>query len=110
MQFVLDVRQFLRVGNDTNNLNVLGLHFDRQHRKGLHHSNAGHWVRRQTLGAGCSPRKIAALRVANSPKLVARNPKIVWMIGETCASLPLRRSAKSSARASAVYGGTPAAS
>ena len=54
--------------------------------------------------------EIAAWRMANSSKLVVRHPKIVWMIGDTCASLPLRRSAKSSARASAVYGGTPAAS
>ena len=66
-------------------------------------------ARRQTFGADRSPRKIAAFHLANSSKLLARRPRIPWMIGETCASLPLRRSAKSSARASAMYGGTPAA-
>ncbi len=64
----------------------------------------------QTFGAGFSPRKTAAWRRANSSKLVARQPKIVGMTGETWDSFPLRRSAKSSSRPSARNGGTPAAS
>src|SRR2546421_12518596 len=59
-------------------------------------------VKHQTFGTACSPRKMAALRLANSSKLVGRHPTSVWMRGETCASLPLRRSPKSSASASAV--------
>src|SRR5262249_46855721 len=64
----------------------------------------------QSFGAGCSPRKIAAWRWANSAKEVGRIPKTSGITGETCASLPFLRSANNSARASAMYGGIPAAS
>src|ERR1700683_4778777 len=64
----------------------------------------------QTFGGACSPRKIAAFRAANSAKLVGRRPRILGVIAETLSSLPLRRSANSSTRASARYGGTPLAS
>src|SRR5437763_4353680 len=66
-------------------------------------------ARHQTFGTACSPRKMAAFRLANSSKLVGRHPNSVWLMGETCDSLPLRRSPKSSSSASTVYEGIPAA-
>src|ERR1019366_8687616 len=66
--------------------------------------------RDQTFGGDVSPRKTAALRLANSSNEVGGRPSSEPASGQTFASLPLRRSANNSNRASARYGGIPAAS
>src|SRR5258705_859456 len=64
----------------------------------------------QTRGGGASPRNTDVLRLANSSNEVGGRPSNAPASGHTFASLPLRRSANNSNKASARCGGTPAAS
>src|SRR5882757_5248524 len=55
----------------------------------------------QIFGGGVSPRNTAALRLANSSNEVGGRPSSASASGQTFASLPLRRSANNSNKASA---------
>src|SRR5258708_34225501 len=57
--------------------------------------------RSQIFGGGVSPRNTAALRLANSSNEVGGHPSSASASGQTFASLPLRRSANNSNKASA---------